>query len=114
MRALLTLALLASCGEPSSGLDLTALDLDVDPCTDFYRFACGGWIADHPVSADAAQESRFSQPFYAAVPRLWGIVLAADPRSADYGERLIGRHYEACLAAPTSPDGRAVLKRLVG
>lgn len=28
---------------------LQALNKDVDPCTDFYEFACGGWIKKNPV-----------------------------------------------------------------
>ncbi|CAG5019091.1 unnamed protein product [Parnassius apollo] len=28
---------------------LSSLNKDVDPCTDFYEFACGGWIKKNPV-----------------------------------------------------------------
>ncbi|XP_061706650.1 neprilysin-4-like [Cydia pomonella] len=28
---------------------IAALNKDVDPCTDFYEFACGGWIKKNPV-----------------------------------------------------------------
>ena len=43
----------------SSGLQLDALDKSADACTDFYQFACGGWIAQNPVPADRASWGRF-------------------------------------------------------
>jgi len=35
-----------------SGVDLEALDRDVDPCEDFYQFACGGWMKRTPIPPD--------------------------------------------------------------
>src|SRR5690349_16134592 len=34
------------------GIDRAALDARIDPCTDFYQHACGGFIARHPATAD--------------------------------------------------------------
>ncbi|MCU1383916.1 MAG: Endothelin-converting enzyme 1 [Acidobacteria bacterium] len=45
----------------SAGIEIDALDRKIDPCTDFYQFACGGWIARHPVPADKRSYGRFAE-----------------------------------------------------
>src|SRR5262249_9146460 len=41
--------------EPSGIIDEGALDRSVNPCDDFYKFACGGWMAKTPIPPDRAQ-----------------------------------------------------------
>ena len=42
----------------ASGLDLQFLDRGLDPCVDFYEFACGGWTKNQPIPADRSAWGR--------------------------------------------------------
>src|SRR5258708_1130145 len=61
MRVLFTLCLAAAAvyAQKAPGFDPGALNRNVDPCANFYQYACGGWMAGNPLPGDASRWGRF-------------------------------------------------------
>jgi putative endopeptidase len=80
----------------TSAVDLAALDRTADPCGDFYQFACGGWMASHPIPSDRSIWSRFDELQNRNDDMLRQLLesAAAQP-TAD--TRKIGDYYASCM-----------------
>jgi putative endopeptidase len=44
-----------------SGIDLNAIDKTVDPCQNFYQYACGSWMKANPIPPQYARWGRFNE-----------------------------------------------------
>src|SRR5271165_3342357 len=83
----------------SSGLDLKAMDTSVNPCQNFYLYACGTWRKDNPMPADQSRWSRFSELVENNLKIERGILEQAAVPSASRTtvEQKIGDFYASCM-----------------
>jgi putative endopeptidase len=86
-------------GAPSSvsGIDPEAMDRTADACTDFYRFACGGWMTKHPLPADQSRYGRFDELQERNNEILRQILDTAASSRADGDTAKIGAYYAGCM-----------------
>lgn len=75
------------------------MDRSADPCTDFYQYACGGWIKKNPIPPDQARWEVYGKLQYENQLYLWGILeqvaKPAEDRSAE--QQKIGDYFQACM-----------------
>jgi putative endopeptidase len=108
MKRLLCVALFATCplalvsdgqSRSESGLELAAIDKGADPCTDFFQYACGGWIANNPIPNDRSRWGRFDE-LQDRNNEILHKVLEAAAKNPTGENQKIGDYYGSCMDEP--------------
>ncbi|MFZ0317522.1 MAG: M13 family metallopeptidase [Candidatus Sulfotelmatobacter sp.] len=86
----------ASAHEPA--LDVTSMDTTVDPCVDFFKYSCGGWIRRNPIPPDQSSWDTYSKMQDENRERLRGILESAAAPDAHRSSSVqkIGDYYASC------------------
>jgi predicted metalloendopeptidase len=96
--------------------DLGAMDKTVDPCEDFYQYACGNWRKNNPIPSDQARWGRFNELADYNRQILHGILEKAsanDPKRSPLMQK-VGDMYQSCMDEPTvNAKGLAPLKPML-
>ena len=87
---------------PAPAFDTAAINTSADPCTDFYKFACGNFATLHPLPSDQTGVDQFYQLYNVNTQELNGILqkYAAGATSRTPNEQKIGDYYAACMNTP--------------
>jgi len=85
--------------KPIPGFDSSSIDTSIDPCTDFYKFACGKFAANHPIPADQPAVDEFYALYNVNTQSLNGILTKASTGGSERApnEQKIGDYYKSCM-----------------
>ena len=103
-----------------AGLDAAAIDPSVNPCDDFYQFACGGWLRATPIPPDRSKWGRGFNVIEERNQQILKEILEAvaegkAPQGTPYARQL-GDFYATCMDESklenALPELRTAIRRI--
>ncbi len=99
--------------KPAPGFNLDTIDKSIDPCVDFYEYACGNWIKTAEIPPDQSQWVSFVELHERNMNVMRGILEKASTGGASRNaiDQKIGDMYGSCMDEKTvNSQGLAALK----
>jgi predicted metalloendopeptidase len=88
--------------DPPKAVDIVEVDKSIDPCADFYEYACANWMKKNPIPGDHASWGSFDGVYEHNLTVLHDILekaAANDPSRSPVTQK-IGDFYAACMDEP--------------
>jgi predicted metalloendopeptidase len=84
---------------PAPKFDIANIDKSLDPCADFYQYACAKWIKNNPIPADHSEWVSFNEVYEYNLGMLHSILEKASAVSPQRGavDQKIGDYYASCM-----------------
>src|SRR5512137_2357717 len=102
-----------STPRPAPRFDVANIDKSLDPCVDFYQYACANWIKNNPIPPDYPSWQSFGEVYEYNLAKLHAILEKAsanDPQRSPVMQK-IGDFYASCMdEAAVNHAGAAPLK----